>query len=52
MPRYFFNIHHDDVELDPEGQDLPDQDAAWEEATTAAGEILRDLDGKLRPGHD
>jgi hypothetical protein len=51
MPRYFFNIHHDTVHLDHEGEELPDKHAAWKEATVMAGKILQDLDGKLRPGH-
>jgi hypothetical protein len=49
MPRYFFNIHHDTVHLDHEGEELPDKHAAWKEATVMAGKILQDLDGKLFP---
>ena len=30
--------------------ELPDDEAAWKEATTIAGEIFKDLDGKFRPG--
>jgi hypothetical protein len=26
--------------------------AAWQEATRMAGDIIKDIDGKLRPGHD
>ena len=52
MPRYFFNIYHDTVHLDQEGEELPDKHAAWKEATFTAGHILQDLDGKLRPGHE
>lgn len=26
--------------------------AAWEEATVSAGQLLKSLDGRLRPGHD
>jgi hypothetical protein len=33
-----------------EGPELLDREAAWAEATTASGELLRELDGKLRPG--
>jgi len=29
---------------------LPDAKAAWREATVTAGQIIQDLDGKLRPG--
>jgi hypothetical protein len=34
------------------GEQLTDLDAAWNEATVTAGEILKGLDGKLRPGVD
>ena len=50
MPRYFFNVYHDRAELDDEGEELPDLQAAWREATVTAGQIIQDLDGKLRPG--
>jgi hypothetical protein len=43
MPQYFFNIHTDGGEArDPEGQCLPDIDAAREEAVTGAREIAAD----------
>ena len=43
MPRYFFNIRDgDDLELDPDGQVLPDKDAARNEARFYESEILRD----------
>lgn len=54
MPRYFFNTfdsesrsHVDDV-----GEELPNREAAWEAATRYAADVLRDLDGALRHGHD
>ena len=51
MPRYFFLVTRgDESELNDEGIDLPDGDAAWIEATIACGELLRDLDGSLKPG--
>lgn len=50
MPRYFFNIYGKVETLDEDGDMLPDDEAAWKEATTAAGEIFKDMDGKLRPG--
>jgi hypothetical protein len=34
-----------------EGLELVDNDAAWEEATTACGEKLREMNGALRPGN-
>jgi hypothetical protein len=52
MPRYYFNIFHEHAHNDYEGEELPDKNAAWEEATRATGEIIKDLDGKLKPGHD
>lgn len=52
MPRYFFNVMHDGLKPDFDGLELPSKNAAWEEATTAAGEIIKGLDGALRPGHD
>jgi hypothetical protein len=52
MPRYFFNIHHDRSTIDEEGDELPDKHAAWKEGTVIAGQILQDIDGKLKPGHD
>jgi uncharacterized protein DUF6894 len=54
MPLYFFNFSRGSVpEMAPfknEGLELVDNDAAWEEATTACGEKLREIDGSLRPG--
>jgi hypothetical protein len=52
MPRYFFNVYHENAEPDETGEQLTDLDAAWNEATVTAGEILKGLDGKLRPGVD
>ncbi|XSC43229.1 DUF6894 family protein [Bradyrhizobium sp. RDT10] len=31
---------------------MPDAQAAWHEATVTAGQIIQDLDGRLRPGKD
>jgi hypothetical protein len=54
MPLYFFNFSQSP---DPEprrfkndGLELIDDAAAWEEATTACGEKLREIDGALSPG--
>ena len=52
MARYFFNVYHERVELDEEGEELPDVQAAWREATVTAGQIIQDLDGGLSPGQD
>jgi hypothetical protein len=52
MPRYFFNVFHHQSEPDLVGEELPDKHAAWREATITAGEILRDIDGKLQQGRE
>ena len=49
MPRYFFNITQGELaRTADEGMDLPGDEAAWEEATTACGEMIKELDGKLK----
>jgi hypothetical protein len=53
VPRYFFNITHGKLSrLPDEGMELPNDEAAWEEATTTCGEMINELDGKpkSRPG--
>lgn len=35
--------------VDDEGEELRDDEAAWREATLVAGEMFKDIDGKLRP---
>jgi hypothetical protein len=52
MPLYFFNIHHERAELDSVGEELPNKQAAWKEATVTAGRMLQGIDGKLKPGLD
>jgi hypothetical protein len=52
VPRYFFHVNHRGVRLDPDGAELPDVHAAWHKATIVAGELLKEIDGDLRPGHD
>ena len=49
MPRYFFHVHHHKLQLDHDGEELPDKHAAWQEAAATAARILPDIDG-LRPG--
>jgi hypothetical protein len=48
MPTYFFNVPG--TSIDDAGADLPNDEAAWKEATVAAGAIFKDIDGSLRPG--
>lgn len=50
MPRYFFNVGNMPPSLDTVGEELPDDEAAWVQATTFASDILKDVDGRLRPG--
>jgi hypothetical protein len=51
MPLYHFVITSNEKTNEPvEPVDLPGMDAAWKEATTAAGEIIRDRDGHLAVG--
>lgn len=52
MPRYFFHVHNVAPNKDEEGEDLPDDEAAWHEATSYAGALLKDVDGKFRPGEE
>ena len=47
MPRYFFHIYHEEMQVDRLGEVLPDKNAAWKEATATAGQILQDMDGEL-----
>jgi hypothetical protein len=49
---YASDIHHDNTDIDQHGEVLPDQHAAWKEATVMAGDILKSIDGELKPGHD
>ncbi|MFL6818365.1 MAG: DUF6894 family protein [Bradyrhizobium sp.] len=52
MPLYFYRINYGQgaPAWPHEGVELPDDEAAWAEATTACGEMLRDLDGALKAG--
>lgn len=47
MPRYFFDVYDDQELPDNIGTDLPDRKAMRGEAIRYAGEILKDLNGKL-----
>jgi hypothetical protein len=53
MPRYYFNVHGTyRRNTDDEGEELPDDQAAWTEATLIAGELFKDIDGKFQPGQE
>ena len=47
MPRYFFHVYHERLQVDRVGAELPDRNAAWKEATATAGRLLQDIDGEL-----
>ncbi|MEH2537091.1 MULTISPECIES: DUF6894 family protein [unclassified Bradyrhizobium] len=50
MPHFFFAIESNGRTDEPtEAIELADLDAAWQQATKTAGEIVRDLDGGLEP---
>jgi hypothetical protein len=52
VPKFFFNVRYDGDRQDTEGEELPDADAAWREATIVAGEVFKDIDGRFRPGQE
>lgn len=54
MSLYYFVIQrdHKTPTANLPGLELTDMDAAWEEATKTAGEMIRDLDGSLPPGSE
>lgn len=53
MPLYFFQITKNGKTVRPEESlELSDMKAAWEEATTACGEMIKELDGSLEAGTD
>src|ERR1700730_14135175 len=50
MSRYFFNFHHEGSRLDTEGVELPNNEAAWREATAVAGELFQNMGWQIPPG--
>jgi hypothetical protein len=48
MPRYYFHVFNDAVAMDDEGVDLPDLDAAREQALESARELVCDA---VHKGH-
>ena len=52
MPRLFFNVRGGKDFPDTEGVEFADASAAYGEAVTLAGEMLRDLNGKMSEGGD
>ena len=47
MPRYFFHVFHGNPQFDSSGEELPDENAAWNEAILTTGRILQDIGTKL-----
>ena len=52
MPRFFFHVIGGRGFPDAKGVEFTDASAACGEAVTLAGEILRDLNGKMSEGGD
>ena len=52
MGKYYFNVHNVVPHPDDIGEELPDDAAAWHEATIIAGELFKDIDGNFQPGKD
>ena len=52
MPKYFFNVRHENFEPDVIGEHCLNNEAAWKEATQVAGELFKDVDGRFRPGQE
>jgi hypothetical protein len=51
--RYFFHVQEGKRHFPDEiGEDLPGTEAAWQEATVTAGQLLHDLGGALKPGEE
>ena len=42
MPRYYFNLYNEETALDPEGVELPDNDAAIEQGIVSARAMAAD----------
>ncbi len=52
VSRYFFSVYNEGSRLDTAGEELPNNEAAWRQATIIAGELLRNMDGKFQPGQE
>ncbi|WP_342737109.1 hypothetical protein [Bradyrhizobium sp. B117] len=52
MPRYFFHVRREQRQIDKEGEELPDERAARNEATMMAGQMLQGMAGQLQPGSE
>jgi hypothetical protein len=52
MPRYYFDVDGLPPATDAVGEELRDDEQAWHEATQFAGQLIKDIDGKLHPGQE
>jgi hypothetical protein len=52
MPRYYFDVDGLPPAMDAVEEDLRDDEHAWREATVFAGQMFKDVDGRLEPGQD
>jgi hypothetical protein len=50
MPRYYFDVHGLGSSFDEAGEELPDDEAAWGEATQFAAELFKDIGRTSAPG--
>jgi hypothetical protein len=50
--RYYFNVQNIGLGPDLVGELFETDEAAWKEAVTTAGQILKDLDANCRPGQE
>lgn len=50
---YFFHVFTDGIQRhQSDGLQFPSRKDAWHEATMSAGEIIREMDGRMHPGLD
>ena len=52
MPWYFFHVRDIPPTQDAVGAELLDDEAAWRQVTTLAGEVFKDVDGRIRPDQE
>ncbi|WP_271581308.1 DUF6894 family protein [Bradyrhizobium sp. CCBAU 45389] len=52
MPMYYFHVRDLEPSTDEYGEEFPNDDAAWKHATGFAGEVMKDIDGRFRPGQE
>jgi hypothetical protein len=50
--KVLFHVRNIPPTRDEVGEELLNDEAAWREATILAGEIFRDLDGRIRPDQE